>query len=160
MASEPHHYRMRTVWTGAGAHGTRDYAVYGRDFQAEVAGKPPLQGSADPAFRGDPARHNPEDWMLAAVASCHMLSYLALCARHRLQVLAYEDDSAATLVPTPDGGGAFEAFELHPRVTIAADADAALATQLHQRAHALCFIARSLAVPVHVHPQVRLAGEG
>lgn len=157
MASDAHQYRLRTVWTGADAQGTRDYDAYGRHFRAEVDGKPPLPGSADPAFRGDPARHNPEDWMLAAVASCHMLSYLALCARRRLQVLAYEDDSEATLVLTPDGGGAFDRFVLRPVVTIAAGADAALAARLHERAHALCFIARSCAVPIEVVPAIRHA---
>jgi len=158
MAGNAHHYRLRTVWTGAGAHGTRDYGEYGRDFRAEVGGKPALLGSADPAFRGDAMRHNPEDWMLAAVASCHMLSYLALCARRRLQVLAYEDESEATLVLTPDGGGAFDGFTLRPVVTIAQDADAALASRLHEQAHALCFIARSCAVPIDVQPVIRHVG--
>lgn len=154
MAGNAHHYRLRTVWTGAGAQGTRDYEAYGRGFRAEVDGKPPLLGSADPSFRGDAARHNPEDWMLAAVASCHMLSYLALCARRRLQVLAYEDDSEATLVLTSDGGGAFDGFTLRPVVTIAHDGDAALALRLHEQAHAICFIARSCSVPIDVQPVV------
>ena len=157
MAGDSHHYRLRTVWTGAGAQGTRDYDAYGRDFRAEVDGKPPLLGSADPAFRGDAACHNPEDWMLAAVASCHMLSYLALCARRRLQVLAYEDDSEANLVLTPDGGGAFDRFVLRPVVTIAPDADATLALRLHEQAHGICFIARSCSVPIDVAAVIRHA---
>jgi organic hydroperoxide reductase OsmC/OhrA len=156
MASNAHRYRLRTVWTGAGDHGTRDYEAYARDFRAEVAGKPPLQGSADPVFRDDASRHNPEDWMLMAVASCHMLFYLALCAKRRLQVLAYEDDSEATLVLTPEGG-AFTGFTLRPVVTLAQDADAALALRLHEQAHERCFVARSCAVPIDVQPVIHHA---
>ena len=107
MASE-HHFAARLLWTGAATGPTRTYEGYGRAWRAEVAGKPPLEGSADPVFRGDAARYNPEDLLVVALASCHMLSYLALCARAGIAVAVYEDQASGTMtrnvepVPTAD----------------------------------------------------------
>ncbi len=81
--------------------------------------KPDLTGSADPIFRGDAGVHNPEDLFIAALSSCHLLSYLALCARSKINVVAYEDNAIGTMVLRPDGGGKFESVTLRPKVTIA-----------------------------------------
>src|SRR3546814_5282921 len=53
----------------------------------------PISGSSDPAFHGDPDLHNPEDMLVLALSSCHMLSYLALAALEGLEVVAYEDSA-------------------------------------------------------------------
>ena len=53
-----HRYEAKVVWTGAAEGPTRDYKSYSRAHRIEIAGKPPIEGSADPAFLGDPARHN------------------------------------------------------------------------------------------------------
>ena len=90
MAKE-HHFAAHLIWTGAGAGPTRAYESYVRAWRAEVPGKPPLEGSSDPVFRGDPAKYNPEDLLVVALASCHLLSYLALCARAGIEVAAYQD---------------------------------------------------------------------
>ena len=79
--SREHRFTCHLVWTGAERGGTADYEHYSREVRADVAGKPPLPLSAAPAFRGDPALHNPEDLLVAALSSCHFLSYAALCAR-------------------------------------------------------------------------------
>lgn len=152
-----HDYSLAAVWEGAGADGTKTYAGYSRAVEVRIAGKPPLALSADAAFRGDPARHNPEDLLLAALASCHMLSYLALCARRRVTVLAYEDEVHGRLVLHADGSGEFERVTLRPRVTIARDADLELATALHEDAGKLCFIARSCRSEIVHEPVVRRA---
>ena len=157
MGGNLHHYALALRWTGAGESGTRNYESYAREYEIAIAGKPVFRGSADPAFRGDPGLPNPEDWLLAALSSCHMLSYLALCARRRLQVLSYEDAASGTMVLQPDGGGAFTEVLLQPRVVVAADADADAARALHERAHALCFIARSCNFDVRVEPRIRSA---
>lgn len=143
-----HEYASRLVWDDPHGDGTTDYASYSRRYRVQVAGKPELAGSADPMFRGEATRHNPEDLFLAALSSCHMLSYLALCARRGVRVLAYQDDAVGTMVLTADGGGHFETVTLRPRVTIEGTADTALALQLHHNAHALCFIANSCRVPI------------
>lgn len=155
-----HEYSLTARWQAEGSEGTKTYAGYTRAVEVRVDGKPALALSADPAFRGDAARHNPEDLLLAALATCHMLSYLALCARKRIVVLAYEDDARARLAVHPDGGGEFESVTLRPRVTIADGGDAQLALALHEDAARLCFIARSVRTPIAHEPVVTLASSG
>lgn len=155
MADGAHAYTARVVWDGNTGKGTARYDGYGREYRVLVDGKPALAGSADPAFRGDAGRHNPEDLFLASLSACHMLFYLSLCARGGVRVLAYEDQPRGTLRMEPGGGGRFAEITLHPAVTVAADADTGLALRLHERAHALCFIANSCGVPIHLQPSVR-----
>lgn len=157
MTNRTHEYALHAKWLGEGTAGTTTYAGYTRAIEVRVGGKPALDVSADAAFRGDPAKHNPEDLLLAALASCHMLSYLALCARKRVTVLAYEDDARATLAVHPDGGGEFESVTLRPRVTLAPGSDRELALALHEAAGQLCFIARSVRTPVRHEPTIVLA---
>ena len=148
-----HQYRTTIAWDGAGDTGTSSYAVYGRNYRVRVEGKPDIEASADPAFRGDPARHNPEDLFVAAISACHMLTYLALCARKGIHVVAYEDAATGTMEKTGDGGGCFTEVVLHPRVTIA-QGDANLAAKLHDKAHALCYVANSCSVPIRHHATI------
>jgi organic hydroperoxide reductase OsmC/OhrA len=155
MSHGEHHYRTHLIWDGNLGDGTATYAGYGRQHRILVEGKPELQATADAAFRGDGAKHNPEDLFLAAISSCHMLSYLALCARAKVSVLAYEDEARGTMQEDGKGGGRFVEVTLHPVVTIANADDAARATELHERAHQLCFIANSCSVPIHHRPEVR-----
>ncbi len=158
MAGNIHEYSARLIWDGNTGTGTATYAGYGRQYRFLVNGKPELEGTADPMFRGDPSRHNPEEHFLAAISGCHMLSYLALCARNHIRVLAYEDDVSGTLKFDGRGGGKFEEVVLHPRVTIAEDDDAELAESLHEQAHELCYIAASCSVPIVHRPVVATAG--
>lgn len=151
-----HVYALSLVWEGNRGAGTADYASYERRFRVAVQGKPELVGSADPAFRGEPQLHNPEDLLLAAVASCHMLTYLALCARNGVTVLRYADAALGSLALLPSGGGSFEAVTLRPRVTVAAGSDAVAAGALHERAHELCFIASSCRFPIHCQAEVQM----
>ena len=148
MAGKSHEYAARLVWDGNMGTGTATYAGYGRQYRVLIAGKPELSGSADPMFRGDAAVHNPEDLFLAAISSCHMLSYLALCARQGINVLAYEDDASGTMSFDGKGSGKFDEVTLHPRVTIADLSQRDLALQLHEAAHEVCFIANSCSVPI------------
>lgn len=154
MLKREHEYTTRLRWTGNTGDGTASYTSYARGYRVQIAGKPDLAGSADPAFRGEADRHNPEDLFLAAVSACHMLFYLALCARKGIRVLAYEDEAGGTLVMNADGGGRFAQIRLHPRVILEAGADITLALQLHDTAHELCFIANSCSVPIRHEPVV------
>jgi organic hydroperoxide reductase OsmC/OhrA len=155
-AKPPHRYALTLVWEGNRGPGTSDYATYGREYRVRIAGKPDLVGSADPLFRGDSALHNPEDLLVAALSACHMLSYLALCARSRISVLTYTDAAEGTLAFRPDGGGSFQEVVLRPRVTVAPGADLARATALHEKASEQCFIAASCNFPVRHQPVVEL----
>ena len=150
-----HHYEAHIHWDGNRGDGTATYAAYGREHHASIANKPDVLLSADPSFRGDAARHNPEDLLLVAIASCHMLSYLALCAKWGIQVVAYDDRATATMELDKRGGGRFTEAVLHPVVTIADAAHAEKATALHEQAHDLCFIASSCNFPIRHEAETR-----
>jgi organic hydroperoxide reductase OsmC/OhrA len=147
-----HDYKARLIWDGNLGTGTTSYTGYGRKYRLQIDGKPELVGSADPMFRGDGNVYNPEDLFVAALSSCHLLSYLALCARTKINVVAYEDNASGTLVLTPNGGGIFES------VTLAPGGDEKKAMELHEQAHDLCFIAASVKIPILHEPVVRVEG--
>jgi organic hydroperoxide reductase OsmC/OhrA len=148
-----HHYAVDLRWEGNAGTGTADYRTYDRRFRAVIAGKPDLVGSADAAFRGDASVHNPEDLLVVALSSCHMLSYLALCARRGIGVVAYADRARGRMI-MENGQGRFDEVVLEPHVTISATSDEALALALHEDAAASCFIARSVNFPVHHRPVI------
>jgi organic hydroperoxide reductase OsmC/OhrA len=144
-----HRYRIATTWTGNLGTGTSNYRAYGRNHELSGAGKSaPILGSADPHFRGDGARYNPEELLVAALSACHLLSYLHLCADHGIVVTAYRDEAEGTMAQHEDGSGEFTRVILKPRVTIADANRAPEAQALHAKAHELCFIARSVNFPV------------
>jgi organic hydroperoxide reductase OsmC/OhrA len=107
---------------------------------------------------GDASLHNPEDMLLASAASCHMLSYLALCARSRIRVLSYVDSPVGTMHHT---GHTFQFrdIQLQPSIVIAAGSDAALAVELHTKAHHVCFIAQSVNFPINTTPVIKVEGQ-
>ncbi|MCP1727246.1 organic hydroperoxide reductase OsmC/OhrA [Natronospira proteinivora] len=155
MSNNEIEYRAHLAWVGNLGHGTAKYDEYGRNYRVKIAGKPDMESSAGTAFRGDPSRHDPEDHFLAAVSGCHMLSYLALCAKHRIVVTAYEDEADGTL-KLAAGGGYFEAVVLHPVVTITREEDRKKALRLHETAHKRCFIANSCSVPIAHEAGIRV----
>jgi organic hydroperoxide reductase OsmC/OhrA len=152
MSHDAHQYEAHLTWSGRGIN---DYTTYSRSHRLSIAGKPDLGLTADPAFRGDAAAHNPEDLFVAAISSCHMLSYLALCAKYKIDVLAYQDRAAGTMQEDGKGGGRFVEVVLHPVVTIADASKREQAEKLHVRAHEQCFIANSCSVPIRHEAVVR-----
>jgi organic hydroperoxide reductase OsmC/OhrA len=154
MSGRTHSYTCALSWTGNLGSGTSGYRAYSRDHVFRAPGKPDLPGSSDPAFRGDASRYNPEELLVAAISSCHMLWYLHLCADAGVVVLAYSDEATGTMVEDAARGGHFTEAMLRPKVTIAKGSDAAKARQLHEPAHAKCFIANSLNFPVTCEPEI------
>src|SRR5689334_16803252 len=151
--SRKHSYELRLRWTGNRGDGTVDYRSYGRDHEVAAEGPPTLLGSADPVFRGDRTRWNPEQLLLAAAAQCHLLSYLHAAADHGVVVTAYRDTPTGVMTQDGRGGGRFTDITLHPVVTVATADQVETAARLHELANRNCFIAASLAVPVHHEPR-------
>jgi organic hydroperoxide reductase OsmC/OhrA len=151
-----HHYRVDVEWTGNHGTGTQTYQGYGREHEIRVAGKPVLAGSSDPVFRGDSTKHNPEDMLVAALSTCHMLSYLHVAATAGIVVTAYTDTAEGTM-ETDAHGGHFVEVVLRPQVTISAASDAAKAEVAHEAAHHGCFIANSVNFPVRCEPRIMVA---
>lgn len=150
-----HGYRSKLTWTGNKGRGTASYVAYDREFTISIDGKPDLPGSSDPAFRGDPQRHNPEDMLVASLSSCHMLWYLHLCSEAKVIVTDYTDNAIGTMVED-ENGGRFTEVTLHPVVTVAEESMLERANELHHKAHELCFIANSVNFPVDIKPASKL----
>lgn len=149
-----HTYKVQVDWTGNNGSGTKTYTSYRRDHVVVVDGKPPIPGSSDPSFRGDPSRYNPEELLVASLSSCHMLWYLHLCAANDVTVIEYRDAATGAMVEHEDASGEFVRVVLKPKVKIAAGDDHARALELHHEAHKLCFIARSVNFPVEVEAEI------
>jgi organic hydroperoxide reductase OsmC/OhrA len=157
MAGKTHTYTCKVTWTGNTGTGTSSYRAYSRDHVIAAQGKPDLPGSSDPAFRGDAKRYNPEDLLVASLAACHMLWYLHLCADAKVAVVAYTDTPVGTMAEDPARGGWFTGVTLRPQVAITTDSDAAKARELHQQAHAKCYIANSVNFAVACEPEIVVA---
>ena len=151
MAGKEHLYSLALVWDSDDSSTTQDYNSYSRDHQITIEGKGTLNVSADPAFKGSKGLWNPEDQLVAALSSCHMLTYLALASRNKLLVLAYEDKATGLMVQEGNGGR-FTEVTLKPSVTLAEGSDENMAAQLHHDAHNECFIANSVNFPVGCRP--------
>jgi organic hydroperoxide reductase OsmC/OhrA len=154
MTGKSHTYNVQIDWVGNLGEGTKRYAGYSRDHVIRAAGKPDIAGSADPAFRGDPARWNPEELLVAAVAACHKLWYLHLCATAGVVVLEYADMATGTMTENIDGSGQFTQVTLSPRVTISHASDAKMALHLHHEVSEKCYITLSVNFPVHHAPEI------
>jgi organic hydroperoxide reductase OsmC/OhrA len=152
-----HSYNVHITWTGNRGQGTSGYTVYDRAHDIAAPGKPVIPGSSDPAFRGDRSRYSPEDLLVASLSACHMLWYLHLCADAKIIVTDYVDEASGSMVETADGGGHFTEVVLRPTAVIEAGADPTVAAALHERAHALCFIASSVNFDVRCEPVTRIA---
>ncbi|KAA6223540.1 OsmC family peroxiredoxin [Streptomyces albofaciens JCM 4342] len=143
----PHTYATHLHWNGSTAAGIRSYS------RAHIATAPPAAAevalSADPAFRGDAERLNPEQLVLMAASSCQMLSFLAVAARAGIDVLSYDDEAAGHLDLTADPAR-LGTISLAVTVQVAAGTDEATVRELAEQAHRECYIANSLSVPVEV----------
>jgi organic hydroperoxide reductase OsmC/OhrA len=150
-----HDYTCRIVWTGNRGDGTRSYRGYDRTWDIATPGKPVIHCSNDPLLGGDPARPNPEDLLLAALSSCHMLWYLHLASKAGLVVHGYSDEPLGVGETAANGAGRFLSATLRPTIELAAGSDAARADTIHHQVHDYCFIARSINFPVHFNASYR-----
>jgi organic hydroperoxide reductase OsmC/OhrA len=157
-----HRYVARIRWTGDLGTGTKEYRGYARDHVVEVPGKAPILLTSSLGARSDPSRHNPDELVVAALASCHMLWYLHLCSSEGVVVTSYVDDAEGVLETARDGSGHFTSATLRPQVEIDAGS-LETAHALHAAAHEKCFVASSVNFPVACEPTIRrraTAGHG
>ena len=153
--NKEHQYQLTTEWTGNTGRGTISYQGFERSFVIDIPGKPAIDGSSDPAFRGDRSRHNPEELLLASLSSCHMLWYLHLCSEAGIVVTGYTDDATGTMYETSNGSGRFKHATLHPSVTVSDAGMREKALLLHKKANEMCFIANSVNFPVMHQASIR-----
>ena len=148
-----HHYTTTLSWRGSTGLGYEKYRR-GHEMAAPPA-KVGLQMSSDPAFRGDPALLNPEQLLVMAASSCQMLSFLAIAARKRVNVVEY-DDQAEGFMPEDDKPVRITRILLKPRIVVETPADPAALQKMVELAHKECFIANSLKTQVDIEPQIMI----
>lgn len=132
-----------------------DYKTFDRGHIWYLAGGQTVQGSAAPEFSGDPEKSNPEEALLAALSSCHMLTFLSIAALKRLVVDRYEDDPVAELGKNEKGRIMVARMILRPRVTFggATIPDASAVRELHRKAKENCFVGNSLLSQLVLEPR-------
>jgi organic hydroperoxide reductase OsmC/OhrA len=148
-----HKYRVTNQWVGNRGDGTSSYNAYSRDHELRGEGKTAaIAGSSDAMFRGDGARYNPEELLVGAISACHMLWVLHLCADAGVVVTEYVDEAWGEMVEHADGSGEMTGVVLRPRMRIADNGRAAEVAAIHDRAHGVCCLARSVRFPVRHEP--------
>jgi organic hydroperoxide reductase OsmC/OhrA len=149
MAASLHRYTTTCEWEGSTGVG---YAAYDRTHRATA---PPaldtLTLSADPAFRGSPELLDPEQLLVLAASSCQLLSFLAVAARARIDVVGYRDD-AEGVMPEDDPPPRITRIDLRPEITVRGDVTAERLEHLVEVAHRECYIANSLSTDLRVQP--------
>jgi organic hydroperoxide reductase OsmC/OhrA len=146
--AKQHDYTCSIVWTGNRGSGTATYRGYDRTWDIVTPGKEVVHCSNDPLLGGDPRKPNPEDLLLSALSSCHMLWYLHLASSAGVVVQAYADSPLGVGETASDGAGRFLSATLRPRIQVPRGTDLAVADRLHHEVHRYCFIARSVNFPV------------
>lgn len=145
-------HKVAVIWARNGAD--FGYKTYSRDHVWRFEGGVETPASAAPAYLGNPQRVDPEAAFVAALSSCHMLTFLALASNKGFVIDSYEDDAVGRLEKNANGKLAITRVELRPRIVWSGDKRP---TQedldwLHEKAHRECFIANSVTTEVAVSP--------
>jgi organic hydroperoxide reductase OsmC/OhrA len=143
-----HSYPLSLAWTGNTLDGS-----YTRNATVSNAGKHPLAVSSAPEYAGDPARWNPEDLLGSALATCHMLTFLALCAKAKVEVVGYEDH-AESVLDTVDKVTRITQVRLRPVIRVTRGTSMAKVVELFEKAHKYCFVANSVTCEAVMEPRV------
>jgi organic hydroperoxide reductase OsmC/OhrA len=128
------------------------YATYNRSHRWEFDGGVVVSASSAPDFQGDPERVDPEEAFVAALASCHMLTFLAIAARKRLVVDDYTDHAVGFMEKNADGRLAITRVVLRPTIAFGGDSRPTIheLAKLHELSHEQCFLANSVRTSIEV----------
>jgi len=151
-----HHYRVTSRWLGSTAVGYEGY-----DRTHTVSTTPPtevLTLSADPVFLGNPARLDPEELFVIAASSCQLLSFLAVAARARIDVVEYHD-AAEGVMPDDVRPMRISEIVLRPRITVRGSVREERVRHLCEVAHRECYIANSVTTDIVVEPAITIVDE-
>lgn len=144
-------HKARITWTGGAKGPTDDYNAFSRDYEVEFDNDWVLPGSAGNPKIGDPRRVDPEEMLVGAASACHMLTFLAVAARKRILIAAYEDDAVGVL-EDKDGKTRVTTITLRPRIAYKGEVDRAQLERASALAHEHCYIANSVNCAFVVEP--------
>ena len=147
-----HNYKLTAVWHGNKGEGTKNVMAYDRSHTVSIKGKPDLHLTTDNPAVGDNKKLNPEDLLVTAISSCHLLSYLYLCATEGIVITSYTDNTTGIMIEKASGGGSFKEVILNPIFEVADESMINKAIELHHKAHEICYIANSVNFEVKCNP--------
>lgn len=150
--TQEHFYKLNAVWHGNNGEGTKNVRAYDRSHTVTIAGKPQLHLTTDNPAVGDKSKLNPEDLLVTAISSCHMLSYLYVCALEGIIITEYSDNATGIMIEKESGGGSFKEVTLNPIFSVVDESMKARAIELHHKAHEICYIANSVNFQVNCNP--------
>jgi organic hydroperoxide reductase OsmC/OhrA len=128
------------------------YGTYPRDHSWSFQGGVEIPASAAPDYLGSDTRVDPEEAYVAALSSCHMLTFLAIAAKRNIVVDSYVDDAVGYLEKNESGELSITRVALRPTIIFAPDSEPGQEAlkKLHHSAHKHCFIANSVKTVVEV----------
>ncbi len=130
------------------------YAAYSRDHSWRFDAGVEVAASASPQYKGSPSCVDPEEAFVAALSSCHMLTFLAIASRKNLVVNEYRDEAVGFLEKNAEGKLAVIRVILRPFVSFQGQSPpAAQLHDLHHAAHEQCFLANSVRTQIDVEPR-------
>ncbi|MDP1830783.1 MAG: OsmC family protein [Geothrix sp.] len=143
-----HRYPLTLSWTGNSLD-----APYNRNATLSNGQKTAIPVSSAPEYAGDGSCWNPEDLLGSALATCHMLTFLALCAKAKVEVVGYEDH-AESLLDTVDKVTRITHVYLRPVIRVTRGTSMAKVITLFEKAHKYCFVASSVTCEAVMEPRV------
>ena len=153
--SDTHTFEATVRWPADPAQALPPDPAFSRNAVLGSPGHADVPGSSPTVFCGEASRYNPEELVALGLAHCHMLTYLALAAKRRVAVLAYEDRATVELGKDPAlGKMKILSALLRPRVTVAKGTNLDDARAMHAKAHEHCFVANSVNFPVENAPEI------
>lgn len=153
-----HMFRMHLEWEpnspSKNDQETKDPNAYSKNYKLQgITDKPFIMGSSASAFQGDEDRYNPEELLVGALASCHMLWFLYLAKSANITILDYQDEPQGIL-ELQGSHGRFVEITLMPKIIILEEDKIEEAKHLQEKAHQKCYIANSVNFDVKVSPHI------
>ena len=145
-----HTYTHKLKWEGDSSIST---IQNDRFYSINIEGKQIIKGSADKVFHGDAMLYNPEDMLLAALSSCHMMSFFYICRKKGYEIKSYLDNPVGVLKLNSNGSGQFKKVVLFPEVIFSINSNQIPLLELHKEAGSLCFIANSCSFEIEYSPK-------
>ena len=137
-------HKVRLEWASA-PHAAQP-GTYSRDHKVVFSPQTNVQASAAADYLGNAALADPEQLLVSALASCHMLVFLAICEGSGYAVESYTDDATGEVSKSAEGYHWVSSITLRPHVTFTGEKQPTpeALSRMHDRAHRGCFIANSI----------------